>query len=483
MTDAPISGKPAVPAALWIAAFFLVSAILQLAQPVWLDADTGYHIAVGRLIKEHGLLHAFPWTPYSVMAERYADTELLFHLFFTATSPLSPDASSKLVGVIIETTLLSTLFAILRRHNPRLRGYWVLSAFVISGAFVIRFAIVRPHLISVLLCVLVLWAASERRWIVLALCCAIFPFGHLGWPSAIVLLVIAELAHRLCGRRAMWQPLALGLASLAVGLVLHPNFPAIAQTAWLEIGETLWSTAWRNPRTQPIGREFAPFAPLSFFKYVTIPLAITAFSLFRAVRTRKETPPLAMACAVTAAGFLIATVFSQRFVEYLVPFCVLAGAMLIPNQKPKVLAVAWIACALFTGWMSRPLYHHLINRTDMFPAKTTAILRQAIPENAQIFTCDWSFTGEMMLALPTRRFMVALNPLYFRQKDPKLYDLWLDTVYLPTPSPSAIIREKFKAHYVLCEERPQFRAFINAVARDPQTRRYIHQKPWWLFEL
>jgi hypothetical protein len=470
-------------AVLWVIVFFLISAVLQLAQPIWFDSDTAYHIAVGRLIKDHGLLRSFPWTAQSLMADRYADTELLFHLFFTATSGFAPDAASKLVGVLVETTLLATLFGILRRARVLVPGLWVLFAVAISGAFVIRFATVRPHLLSVLFSVLVLWAACERRLVVLGLCCAIFPYAHLGWPSAAVLVGIAELAHWLSGRPPSWRVPAVGLVSLGVGLVLHPNFPAVAQMAWLEVGKTLWATAWQHPRSHPIGGEFSPFTPLNIFKYMAIPMGLTAWTLVHAIRRRRTLPPMALACVLVATGYVAMTLRSQRFIEYLVPFSVLAGAVVIPIARPRRLAMVWAACACFTVWMSLPLYDLLVHRTDLFPPKTTTVLREAIPENAQVFTCDWSFTGEMMLALPNRRFLVALNPLYFYQKDPALYDVWLNTVYAPSHSPSAIVRDKFKARYVLCETLPQFSAFIAAVARDPETRHYLHEGPWWLFEI
>jgi hypothetical protein len=56
-----------------------VSGTIQLWASVPWDADTSYHIAVARLLREYGILHKFPWTRFSWLNENYADKEFLFH--------------------------------------------------------------------------------------------------------------------------------------------------------------------------------------------------------------------------------------------------------------------------------------------------------------------------------------------------------------------------------------------------------------------
>lgn len=45
--------------ALWWATYAAAAAALQVIQSAPFDADTGDHIAVARLLREHGLLRAF----------------------------------------------------------------------------------------------------------------------------------------------------------------------------------------------------------------------------------------------------------------------------------------------------------------------------------------------------------------------------------------------------------------------------------------
>lgn len=81
---------PRWPIAAWAAVYVAIAAIIQFGfVSIPYDSDTAYHVAVGRLIREHGILHAFPWTPFSWLADHYADKELLFHLLFVPLAGLS----------------------------------------------------------------------------------------------------------------------------------------------------------------------------------------------------------------------------------------------------------------------------------------------------------------------------------------------------------------------------------------------------------
>ena len=50
--------------------------------------DDYYHLGLARELGRDFPLRAFPWTPFSVLAERYADKELLFHILLIPISGL-----------------------------------------------------------------------------------------------------------------------------------------------------------------------------------------------------------------------------------------------------------------------------------------------------------------------------------------------------------------------------------------------------------
>ena len=153
-----------------------VAGVLQAYVTVPFDADTSYHVAVGRLIREHGILKSFPWTPFSWLADHYADKELLFHHLLVPVAGLSWTTAAKLVGFLVGTALLWTLFGILRAERVPWAGVWTLLPLAASGYFVQRLALVRPHVLAVALALLVTWASARRRLGLLAVACLLYPW-------------------------------------------------------------------------------------------------------------------------------------------------------------------------------------------------------------------------------------------------------------------------------------------------------------------
>ena len=78
--------------------------LLQLSIPYPIDDDTAYHFSVGQLIREHGILHSFPWTRFSWQFDHYADKEFLFHLLFVPFVNLGFVVASRTVGIICGTS-------------------------------------------------------------------------------------------------------------------------------------------------------------------------------------------------------------------------------------------------------------------------------------------------------------------------------------------------------------------------------------------
>src|SRR3990172_3893137 len=117
------------------------------------------------------------------------------------------------------------------------------------------------------------------------------------------------------------------------------------------------------------------------------------------------------------------------------------------------------------------------------PSSTASFLQRVIPPTAQVFTPEWEFTGVLMLTLPDRRFVVALDPTLFYLKDPGLYRLWY---MLPREAPEGtadIIRRIFGARYVLSSNYPGWNNFFARLSSEPNVRTLLITDLWVLFDL
>jgi hypothetical protein len=464
------------------ALLFAVAALLQLLTPVPWDADTGYHVAVGRLVAEHGILEAFPWTPFSWLTDHYADKELLLHLLLAPLSGLSWITAAKLAGTLLGGAVLVVLFLVLRAEAIPRAVIWALLPLAASGGFVLRFALVRPHLLSIALALVVVWAALRGRRAVLAVACLLYPWCYVAWHLPLVLVALVELARALSGRRPEWKPFAVAAAALAVGVAVHPNAANLVRFWWLVHVEILGRTAWAGRTGFELGAEFRPFGAIDLMRFALVPAILTAAAAVVAWRRRSE-DDASLAFSLVALAFAALTLASSRFIEYFAPFAAAAFALALRERGPRLASAALAAAFLFTAaFGARPVLA-LGTRGDEIAPPFVEFVRERIPPGAQVFTCDWGLTGELMIALPDRRFIVALDPVLFHAKDPELYAIWYA---LPREAPAdaaQVIRSRFAARYVLCAALPGSAPLLRRLASDPEVETVLASPLWFLYDL
>lgn len=450
------------------------------------DADTAYHAAVGQLIHRHGILQSFPWTPMSWLAEHYADKELLFHLFFVPFSGLGWITASKIVGTVAGAAVLMASYLVLRAEGIRLAPLWALLPLAVSSGFLYRFALVRPHLLSIALTVVVLWAASRGRLRILALAAFVYPWAYVAWMLPLLLAGVAEMARVAGGERPRWKPAAVAAAAMIAGVAVHPNAGNLLRFTWLQIFGALVSNVWGGRQGLEMGTEFSPFSWSQWTELLLLTSAIAGVALFVAFRQRRISDvPLAFALATLVFGML--TVRTARFTEYFVPLSVLALALALHTLRSPSFRFAPVAllviALLYQGREEAALLARLREWPNRIPSYVAKVMRAGIPVGAQVFTCEWGLTGNLMLALPDRRFLVALDPTFFQAKDPELYKLWYSMTRRPPREVAQIVRERFGARYVACFFDDQFREFNERLASEPGVRTLLVSDDWNVYDL
>lgn len=466
----------------WAAVFLLVAGLIQLFTPAPWDADTAYHVAVGRLLAEHGVLRAFPWTPFSWLAENYADKELLFHLLLAPLSSLDWITASKLAGAALGALVLLVTYLVLRAEGVARAGVWALVPLAASGAYAYRFALVRPHLLSIALALAVTWAALRgRTWLLLALC-ALYPWSYIAWHLPLVLVAVIEVARLAGGGRLRAAPWAAALAGVAIGVALHPNAANLLRFWWLVHVDILARTAWGARQGFELGTEFQPFAPADFVRLAALPVVMALAALVMGWRARARDPGV-LAFALAAAAFAGLTVLTQRFVEYLAPFGVVALALALRDRARTWAAGALAGAFAFTAAFGAGPVLRLGLRANDIPPIVVDYLQARVPPGAQVFTCDWGLTGELMIALPDRKFLVALDPVLMYARDPAAYREWRTITREGPPDARERILRGFGARHVLCFASPAWKPLFARLRSDPRVATRLESRLWYLYDL
>src|SRR3984893_11988104 len=127
----------------------------RLAGPEPWSYDESYHLGVARELASHFPLRSFPWTPFSILSEHFADKEPLFHLLLLPFTRL-PLATAGLAGVLAGQLFLVAAFSwvVWRLRVPHAYAF-VLALTLLGSMFAMRVDMCRPHLLLMAFSVLV----------------------------------------------------------------------------------------------------------------------------------------------------------------------------------------------------------------------------------------------------------------------------------------------------------------------------------------
>jgi len=470
----------------WVTLLILLVAAIQLAIPYPLDDDTAYHFSVARLIGEHGILQSFPWTRFSWQFDHYADKEFFFHLLFVPFTGLGYETASRVVGTLGGTSVLVTLFLILKAEKTKFAGFWALLPLG-TTIFLYRFCQVRPHLFSIALAMLLLWAYCRRRLLLLFLAGLLYPLFYVAfWQIPLLLVVAAEGGRLLAGERCRWQPPVVLVAGIMAGVALHPNTWNLLQINWIHMTDILFRNAWGELVEFNLGEEFEAFSPSGWLKEMTVPTLALVLAARGGWLGRRENR-LQSAFTLAMLLFLLLTLRTNRFLEYLVPFVVLSLALTSQDRGKGWLLPAFAAASFcWTLLTGIPLLQYIIStqpRIWQMDKEVGRIIRREVPVGGAVFTCGWEYTGTLMVEAPDRNYLVALDPTLLYKRDPELYDLWYRTMKDAPPSSAEIVRRSFASRYVICLDHPTLHPFFDALAADKGAAVLYSDGKWVLFDL
>ncbi|HSN92780.1 MAG TPA: hypothetical protein VLS93_16225, partial [Anaeromyxobacteraceae bacterium] len=299
------------------------------------------------------------------------------------------------------------------------------------------------------------------------------------------LALVAEGAGVASGRRVRFRPLAAAAGGVAAGLLAHPNGWNLVRLNGIVLWDVLFRGAWGGRPGLELGLELRPWTAAEWATLLAPTGAMLAASLVLSWRRRREdAAPLAFALAALAFGLL--TLRTARFTEYLVPLSLAAFALAVaalPRRRGLVLAGTVVACVAFSGIETAGLLRRLREWPAPLSAAEAQALAAKVPPGAQVFTCEWGLTGVLMLALPERRFVVALDPTLFAIHDPELYDLWYRLPREGPPDLARTIRERFGAKYVACFWDERYRPFFDRIAFEPGVTTILFTERWNAYQL
>ncbi len=487
---------------------FFLSARLTAREP-W-SYDEFFHLGLAREMLSDLRLESFPWAPFSILSEHFADKEPLFHLLLMPFARL-PLESAGLLGVLFGQLFVVACFAFTaRRLVGRRAPPYVLALIGLGSMFALRMNMCRPHLLllgfSALAWGLLLGERTEsaaersfekpgkRAWIFAGVA-ALFGLAHAGGWIVIVyaaawgfagLFSSSNTANPQSGdRQILWWPIVWAGGGWLLGQLVHPNLPNNFRLLWLQnfVAPFQASPAGDAALASQLGVELTrPEASLLFEQWPALALAL--YLAYELVRRRTLRTRSTLALGLVALVFVAVGTFAlRRFFELGAPLVVLALAALARERsrqgEPRALG-SWggvlVALALLVSglWTAATVRSHGFGTSQ--PIAMAKFLAERGEPGARVFTAQWGDSAPLFYFAPQLRSLVMLDPTFFYAKDPELFREYVRLVRGEHLTPVDALLERFGARYVTIWNAPAYVAFGRQLDQDPRVE-FLYTDP------
>lgn len=415
------------------------------ARGVFADPDGFYHAKVSQLLVHGNLTDQYIWMPFTTWANGFADQHYLYHLLLSPFNQVdSLPVSIVIFGIIFFIALL-VLF-----YKFKVSGVIWWAALILFGSvdFIFRLNLVKANALSLVLMFLVLilllqWQQNRSKINLLLMSAAsfIFVWTYGGFVFLPVLVGGYVLAIYITQKKFDLWPLLIIILGIGLGMLFHPHSGHLIES----LGNQLFQTGLRAGSEVPAGNEWLQYNLFWFVKSNLIVLIVWLFSIgiiiHKLIRSKLSWQEIWL--QILAIFFFFLAMQHRRFIEYFVPFAVLASAIVfepffskiewqeVKNTIKKywqfrfVLLFVTITITLTFGWNFNQVASYVKQGTSshQYEHAAQAIAEQSNPGD-MVLNTQWDQFPQLWYWNSKNYYMAGMDPTFMYLQDPVRYWQW-----------------------------------------------------------
>jgi hypothetical protein len=430
-----LSGRP-----LWIrTALVFVLALglfvfLYAPSPLIYDADSYYHLTIARGYAEDGFFDQLEWVRFGLLSEQFGDKEVLFHV---ALVPFASWMEPSFGGRLALALLGAGVLAIVGFLSLRAIGPWgvVIPLWLVVGSmeFTWRLVRLRPELASIIVLLLALWAAVQKRYLLLGLLSLVYALTYTAIHAYLGIFFLVFLGHAWALRRWDWKLCLYPLLGAGLGLLIHPQFPNNLVVWWYQSVEY-----FRFKGTLDLGTEIEPMRT-DLVLLLNLGWLLGLAILWRASEkvSSKRGSEASLTFGIAASAFGVLYLMMSRFSLYCVALTtvwllfeihrqgrVVSKRVRLPWRGQIPLVAAWVLCLLVCLPVASYELGRYRSRNSPGPDAARIVDRQefsaALPQEARVAN-PWRSTPIYMYWAPQGRYLNVLDPVFLAASDPPVF--------------------------------------------------------------
>lgn len=472
---------------------------VQFATPHMVGVDSYFHVKIADLMWERGApIRDFPWNVTSIFKDHFSDSSLLFHALLSPLGAFEdPVVAAKGLTVVFGVILFTLFHATLRSRNCPFPLLFVLLLGATGPLFMFRLMMTRGYLLSMILALAAYRAMLENRTRWLFVIAVLFPLSYTAFQLILILAVIHAFAIWLAEGRIEKVTVTAAFGGVALGLVLHPDFPDDL-TLWYIQNVRVLGLKWFGSMPLFFGSELSAPQLTEITQGAPIPFLAMLFALVVGILRPGRRGSDTVSAMLVSLSFLALMLMSKRFVEYAAPFSVLFAALMardalstpaadpgLEGRLETIGGLAFLGVLLLSGVLLNRSFNETRLRVQANPKPESEAAGRWLAANTKpdslVFTADWDDFPQLFYFSPANRYLVGLDPAFFYEHDRALWQRWSDLTNGRVADPYQVIKDEFKSDYAFVTY--DFKELRNRVRKDPRMRKMFSSPHCTIYEL
>lgn len=460
----------------------------------FLDPDAYYHAKISWLLWQYGPIKAFPWLDLTLLGTHFADLHFGFHLFVGPFVYFFGLFNGVRLATIVLSAICVVVFdACIRWVGLRFSSVWT-GFLLLSHGFVLRLLLGKATPLAVAIYLIGLASAWKRKPFFVAVAAFAYALSHGGWiylAGSVALLAFGDVLYaRLVQasswkeaiRASLWRETISAWLGGILGMVLHPNFPAIFSFSWTQVVTIGLGTPFRHV---VLGNEWLPPDLSGFFTtlapWIIVGIAGAAGLLLAARRPLYHDH----ARLLTSLGWVLAvlvalTLKSRRNIEFLIPvltfWCAALWSLVdvkrFREQLPRFSVSIFVVCLIVVfgkqAWSLWTSFHPPRFLDSTYMQSMLPVMERARPGD-RIFHSSWDEFPILFAQDDRLRYMAGLDPTFLYVASSTLSDAYRDLTWSLTTSSKeeawSLIHDRVQARFIFVSKQNHGK-FLNLIRSD-----------------
>lgn len=497
-----------------LAVFSAILFTWLLIDPTFADPDSFYHTRLAQMMSEQGIITSFSYLRFTYLYQHFTDHHLLYHTFLVPFVKWLP----MFVGAKVATVVLAAVFFAVWFSVARRLGGWLpcVAAILMLGTrpMDFRLGLTKASAFALILLFIGFWLIVRKKYVALAFLGFIYAWSHGGFVLLWVVAAVYGVAQVLTEERkhvwalfgagdmrshvkvlgkSFWRnallPTSVAMLGTILGTVINPYFPNNLIFLWqqlVQIGIVNYQA------TINVGAEWYPYSPVLLAPDTTLMWIALISALVGLAFHWRRINAVSLGSLLLTVFFVIMTLRSRRFVEYLVPWGFMAVTLtwgasevreLLERNWNKMKRFVWSThwhtflsgllifyfLVMLPAIMIRGVLDNKREFKDSIPwsrwTGPAAWLTEHTPEGSLVFHDDWDGFPVLFAHDPHNTYVIGLDPTFMYLYDPNLYTEYAAiTTGEKEGQLAQLIGQDFGAHYVFVDT--DHARFQNQLRRD-----------------